>query len=293
MGVEGLNASAAMVSDFSDWTVTMEWSNADHSFQTTTGIGMPFLYFEKGDNDIAKVQITSGNVQVLNEMIIVTDLRNGADFAIYAPLGSTWTQNGNNYTSDLNSKNYWSLGFIPLDASNITAVANEYKQYAYVFPINTTANWSYDEASSIMRTDFMVEVEVKEGQNNHVLQGLLPHQWSNLAADSPIPEGYSYESIRGELKTLYGNTFSVENTFYGILPTMPNLGHYSEEYDLSSMNEKVELLKNDGLATWTDSYNEGQVMNRLIQTARIADQIGNTEARVLIAIHFQICTNVY
>ena len=41
----------------------------------------------------------------------------------------------------------------------------------------------------------------------------------------------------------------------------------------------MTLLENEGLATWTDSYNEGQVMNRLIQTARIADQMGNTAAR--------------
>ena len=33
------------------------------------------------------------------------------------------------------------------------------------------------------------------------------------------------------------------------------------------------------LATWTDSYNEGQMMNRMIQTARIADQTGDFEAR--------------
>lgn len=282
IGVDGLNSSSVMVSDFSDWTVTMDWSNSGHFFQTTTGIGMPFIYFEKGDSDLAKVQITSGNVQVIDEMIIITDLRNGADFAIYAPEGSSWTQSGNNYTSTLNGKNYWSLAFIPLDAGNINAVANEYQKYAYVFPINTTANWNFDESTSAMRTDFEVEVDVKEGSNNHVLQALLPHQWSHLAADSPQPEGYSYQSIRGELKTLDGNTFSVENTFYGILPTMPNLGHYSEGYDLSAMNEKVDLLKNDALATWTDSYNEGQVMNRLIQTARIADQIGNFEARDLM-----------
>ena len=35
-------------------------------------------------------------------------------------------------------------------------------------------------------------------------------------------------------------------------------------------------MQNDKLATWTDSYNEGQVMNRLIQTARIADQTGDS-----------------
>lgn len=282
IGVEGLNSSSAMVSDFSDWTVTMDWSNSGHFFRTTTGIGMPFLYFEKGDSDLAKVQISSGNVQVINEMIVVSDLRNGADFAIYAPVGSTWTQSGNNYTSTLNGKNYWSLAFIPLDAANINAVANEYKKYAYVFPTNTTANWNFDENNSVMRTYFEVEVDVKEGSHNNVLQGLLPHQWSNLADDSPTPEEYSYQSIRGELKTLDGNTFTVENTFYGIIPTLPNLGHYSDGYDLVAMNEKVDLLKNDALATWTDSYNEGQVMNRLIQTARIADQIGNIEARDLM-----------
>ena len=42
---------------------------------------------------------------------------------------------------------------------------------------------------------------------------------------------------------------------------------------------KISQIENDGLATWTDSYNEGQVMNRMIQTARIADQTGNTVAR--------------
>ena len=33
------------------------------------------------------------------------------------------------------------------------------------------------------------------------------------------------------------------------------------------------------MATWTDSYNEGQVMNQLIQTARIADEMGNVSSR--------------
>jgi endoglucanase Acf2 len=38
-------------------------------------------------------------------------------------------------------------------------------------------------------------------------------------------------------------------------------------------------MENDALPEWTDSYNEGQVMNRLIQTARIADLTGDTMAR--------------
>ena len=137
VGVTGLNASKSNISDFSDWTVTIDWNDGPHNFQTTSGIGMPFLYFEKGSTDVAQVRITSGTVTISDEMLIITNAHNDADFVFYAPTGSTWTQNGEYYTSDLNGENYWSMAFIPLTASNVTAVANEYKKYAYVFPTNT------------------------------------------------------------------------------------------------------------------------------------------------------------
>ncbi len=279
VGVSGLSATAAKVSDFSDWTVTMDWTSAGHHFQATSGIGMPFLYFTKDSADLARVTINEGSVAVDGEMIIITNARNGADFVVYAPLGSVWTQTGNTYTSNLNGKNYWSMAFIPLTATSITAVANEYKQYAYVFPTNTTTTWSYDEASSVVTTDFVVETEVKEGVDTTVLMGLLPHQWAHLSAASPTPDKYSYATVRGELKTMAGNRFQVANTFRGILPTLPYLNYYSEGFSPQALSEKVQLLQNDGLSTWTDSYNEGQMMNRLIQTARIADQTGDTTAR--------------
>ena len=279
VGVTGLNAPAVKVSDFSDWTVTMDWTNGSHNFQATSGIGMPFLYFSKASADVAQVKVNEGSVAISNEMLVITNAHYGADFAIYAPAGSVWVQNGNNYTSTLNGKNYWSMAFIPLTASNVTAVANEYKKYAYVFPSNTTAAWAYDENTSVLRTDFVVETDIKEGADSTMLMGLLPHQWANLAADSPVPDEYSYATVRGELKTLDGNAFSVENTFHGILPTLPYLDNYSDGFSPQKLNDKIQLLENEGLATWTDSYNQGQEMNRLIQTARIADLTGNTIAR--------------
>lgn len=107
VGVSGLNASAANVSDFSDWTVTMDWSNAEHNFRATAGIGMPFLYFTKADTDLAQLTVASGSVTITNEMLVITDARNGADFAVYAPSGSSWTKDGNIYTSDLNGQTHW------------------------------------------------------------------------------------------------------------------------------------------------------------------------------------------
>ncbi len=275
VGTTGLNASSATVADHSDWTVTINWND---KLQATVGIGMPFLYFEKKDAEQVEIQINLGMVTVSNEMIVVNDARNGADFVIYAPSGSSWTQNGSVYTSSLNGENYWSVAMLPQDVSNVTTAAEEFKKYAYVFPTNTTVSWSFDQSNATVRTDFTISKEIKEGTNTDLLLGLLPHQWSNLAPDSPKPMEESYSSVRGELKMLSDDHFSVENKFRGILPTLPYLSNYSEGFNVATLNEKVETIKNDQLSTWTDSYNEGQVMNRLIQTGRIAHEMDNTEA---------------
>ena len=109
VGVEGLNADKANVYDFSDWTVTMEWSDNNHLFKATSGMGMPFVYFTKQNNDIAEIEINLGEVTIIDEIILVENARNNADFIIFAPGGSNWNQTGSTYTSDLNGENYWSI----------------------------------------------------------------------------------------------------------------------------------------------------------------------------------------
>ncbi len=279
VGVSGLNTNRATVSDYSDWTVTINWNDNTHHFEAIAGIGMPFIYFTKSSSDEAKIVVTDGNVVIDNEMLIITDSAQGSDYAVYAPVGSSWSQSGTTYTSDLNGKNYWSMAFLPPSASAVTTVANEYKKHAYVFPGNTTTTWSYNESNAKLTTTFTVTTDVKEGTASTVLLGLLPHQWVHLATTSAQPNGYTYSSIRGEIKTLDGNTFIVENTFKGILPTLPYLDNYSSGFSPAALDDKISQIENEGLATWTDSYNEGQVMNRMIQTARIADETGDIVAR--------------
>lgn len=279
VGMTGLSTTKTTVSDYSDWTVTMDWNDGNRRMQATSGIAMPFLYFKRMSDHPVQVKVNLGTATISGEMLIIVDARNGADFVFYAPTGSTWTQSGSVFTSDLNDQNYWSMAMLPLDASSVTTVAEEYKKYAYVFPSNTSTQWEYDNATSEVKTVFTVETDIQEGDASQMLIGLLPHQWNNLTADSPVPNRYNYSSVRGQIKTMEGNTFSVANTFRGILPTMPYLANYSEGFSPAEMNDKIAQIENDGLATWTDSYNEGQVMNRLIQTARIADQTGNIIAR--------------
>ena len=279
VGVSGLNSNKTTVSDHSDWTVTMNWNDGTHNLSSTSGIGMPFLYFTKGSADIVEIKVNSGTTTVSNEVLIIENASNTKDFVFYAPSGSTWTQNGNIFSSSLNGKNYWSMAMLPESTSSINSLVDQYKQFAYVFPSNTTTSWDYNESNGKVTTTFAVTTDVKEGSNTTMLLGLLPHQWNNLAANSNTPNDYIYSSVRGDLKTLNGNSFVVENTFKGILPTLPYLANYSEGFSPSEMDEKISQIENDALASWTDSYNEGQMMNRMIQTARIADQTGDIEAR--------------
>ena len=70
-----------------------------------------------------EIEIRLGQVTLNGEKIIVENARNGADFVIYAPTGSTWQVSGNKYTSSLNGNNYWSLVMLPQNASSINTVS--------------------------------------------------------------------------------------------------------------------------------------------------------------------------
>ena len=43
IGLTGLNASRVTVSDYSDWTMTMNWNDGTRDMKATSGIGMPFV----------------------------------------------------------------------------------------------------------------------------------------------------------------------------------------------------------------------------------------------------------
>src|SRR5690606_29082843 len=138
----------------------------------------------------------------------------------------------------LNGKDYWSMVMLPQTISNVNTAAQEFKKYAYVFPTNTETSWAYNETSSKVTTTFTASSIVKEGSETNLLLGLLPHQWNNLSSISATPNEATYSSIRGALKMLKGNTFSVENTFKGILPTLPYLANYSEGFSPAALDSK-------------------------------------------------------
>lgn len=277
VGVSGLSASRATVHDYSDWTVTVDWRSADRVFQAKVGMGMPFVYFRKEGGALAQVTVKVGTVTVAGEILLIEESQGGANFAVYGPAGAIWSQSGDTYTSNLNGKDYWSLAILP--EGPMAEVATAWRPHAYVEPVNTEVSWAYDAATSVLRTEYTTTVTVHEGEGTTLVQGLLPHQWAWLSEDSPSLSGDSLSTIRGEMKLLLANAFATERRFHGILPTLPAVADRSAGFDPALLQQKIALLEDEVLATWTDSYNEGQVMNRLIQTARIAHEVGAHTAR--------------
>jgi endoglucanase Acf2/uncharacterized protein YjdB len=280
VGVSGMAATRSTVSNHTDWTVTMNWNAGGRDFNATVGLGMPFVYFTKGSADIARIAVgfnVSGATVSGNKVIIQNNF-NSANYVVFGPAGSTWTNNSGVFTSTLNGKNYWSMVMLPQGVDVNTAMAT-LEPYAYTFPGNTAVAWTYNAATGAVRSTFTVTPDTKEGTNNVVPMGLLPHHWSRLASTSAQPNSYTYHTVRGQMKILLANSFTTENTFSGILPTLPNLAKYSGGFDPGALYKKIDQMKGDQLPEWTDSYNEGQNMNRLIQAAHIAHQIGYTTAR--------------
>lgn len=279
ISVGNISSAKTTVSDYSDWTFTMRWGSGSEYFDATAGLAMPFVYFTKHSSQSVTVTFREGmgTVSVDGSTLVLSKGFNGASFAIYAPEGSTWTGSGYSYTSTLGGKNYWSAAILPLSTTDAIATARSLRQYAFVFPADTRVDYSYDEATAQVRTDYVVTPDVKEGSTSTVLLGLLPHHWAHLAADSAVPTGLTYATLRGEVRTLAGNRFSTVNTFGGILPTLP----YVEEGASAGFSKaeldrlEAEVVADHGLTGWTDSYNDGQLLNRLIQTAHVAKASGN------------------
>ena len=284
VGISGLNSEDCKAYDYSDWTATIEMGDASNTLLATIGHGMPFAYFEKiGSNNLT---ITSDSYinEIINENEVLVIRVNGVKYAAFAPAGSSWNrENNNTYSSSLNNDNYCSVALLPevdgeTDNSYPDDVLEEFRSRAYAFPTNTEMNYTYNELTANVETIFTVTTELKsseQGLVNSTFMCLYPHQW---AFTSTQVEEYSYESARGEMKTIDGNTFSVNHTFQGVVPTLPNVASNLSGYSENTLINYLEDADEESIGTW-GSYNQGKMFNKFIPIVHIADQLGEIAIR--------------
>ncbi len=288
VGIEGLTAPQTTVCDHSDWTVTISWKNGSKWMEAIMGQGMPLVYFTRSNGaGPVRVTFTAGTARALEpNIVIITGCYNNAKYVLYAPTGASWNVNGNTITSDLNGKDYWTAGMLPEDVDAEKA-ARSWAESAFAFPKDTRAEWTYTPADGRVVSRFSVSTDVKEGRSDaSPIIGLLPHHWANLADGQNVQPGGegTFNTVRGTLKLAKTKSFATERIFTGILGMLPAV-HMSETgYDFETLKRLVDNIYSDnGLSDWTDSYNDGQLLNRMAQTALVAREAGYEEgARRLI-----------
>lgn len=269
IGVEDLSAPTTEVECFSDWTVTLKWSDEDKILNATCGHGLPFIYFTL-NGGAATVSFLGNHIVWYNENGVIGVSINNHHYGLFAPTGSSWEVNGL-LKSTLGEKKYISIALLPdSSASTITF----FKKHAYAFVEDSRVTWTYEADDCLLKTEYSLVAKIKEGPEVEPLISLYPHQWKHMS----VPfTNYSYVSSRGTMKVLERSSFETTMRFHGVIPALPNAG----TYDKTILSEYLETVVSDStlLRGAKDTYWTGKELGKAAALVRIADQNADTTFR--------------
>lgn len=276
VGVAGLAAPVVKTADWTDWTVTADWSDGARTMRATIGHGLPFSYYTVSGG-AAQLTATATPTVWTNSGSTIGFTVNGHDYVAYAPTGATWTVNGAGISSTLAGKGYFSVAVLPGGADR-AALATEYGRYAHAHVTGTKMTYAYDPATGTVRTTYAVTTTPREGTETRSVVALYPHQWRSLTGATPITP--TYVSARGAMRVLTGvSSFTTSMRYSGVLPEVPAVGD-SSGADLTTVTNylNAELANPEGISG-KDTYWAGKGLGRAARIAEIADQLGLTTVR--------------
>ncbi|GIQ69039.1 glycoside hydrolase family 81 [Xylanibacillus composti] len=267
------NASAfpdAKVDGFSDWFVTAAYQNGGNAMKVTYGHGSPYVYFEYTGGNPKLSFYTPPTVWHgdANSPVLGITMA-GAHYALFGPSGSTWSGIGSGeLVNNLNGRNYFSIAVLP---DNSAATLQKFQQYAYSHVTDSKVGWSYHSSTGTVHTTYTLSTVAKEGSQSGSIFALYPHQWRNSSASML---SYTYPSVRGEMRTLEGSSFSTAMAFTGVLPSLPDMGNYNR----ATLAQYVDEAEAEVYDRNKDTYWIGKQLGKLAVLAPIADQVGDAAA---------------
>ena len=298
---ENLDTATACdkVSEYGDYSVTAQLADDNHVAMTSTFVkGSPYIYTEYGDTKsvyISSSAITSifdgnGNeilAKNLDSMkadhigLEITDSDNKSKtktskcyYCLTVPENTTFKKIGSYIRVTFPETNgYMSIGTMK-DKSQIET----FYRHGYAFVTDTKVTYSYDDSKAKVTSTYKTTTSLKRnGFTDQTFICMLPHQWKNSTDDNKAFATYS--SVRGDLKTIEGLSFTTVSEFAGLLPTfaLPTNAEFDGEAVLGYLNELEDATKN--LNPAGDAYWEGKNLHPLGMGVLMADQLGETELR--------------
>ena len=301
IGGNNFSAKDAKVDKTTDWTydILMENNASTSSIMATIGKGTPYAYYNfknveptislgAGGTDLAIYKnSTSSN-------ILGVSLKNKKDgkthyYLISAPSGTTWVNADGKLTAKMPAgKNYMSVAILPDGSDNAFEL---YKKYAFNFITDTKVEWKYLKNSSKVVTKYnVITKNMETGANGgDTIIALYPHQWRYTNSKFT---GYTYETIRGTMKTVVGTNYSTTMQYNGILSSLPvtkdeetvgkikdQLG-YLYSYRKSKDNPKWICFL-EGQYGGYDTYWVGKNLNTLSDAIWLADQFKDNDMKTM------------
>ena len=269
----------ARLAGFSDWLAQISMASSDGAALKATVLhGSPFSYYEVSAGDV-RFQLAAkpdaANVPADGRAAVLTVA--GKPYAVFAPAGAKWewaqpTELVLRLPADAR---YFSVAGLP-DASEATV--REFAEVAYAFPTDTRVAWAYDERASKVRSTFRVETVAREGTNRATLMGLYPHHWSGMA--SPPASKHGYDTVRGRIRLIEGNEFTVERPFHGVIPMWGALEDPASKKDVASLMVG-DVAKSGQIFTkmGRGTYWVGKGLGAVAQLMSVAEAEGDTKTR--------------
>jgi endoglucanase Acf2 len=273
VGLEDLEAEAARVVGYGDWTVEVSWEektpDETRMVHATLGQGLPYAY----------LQFDGGPVLVRFKVVPEVWLERpgalgvtieGRHYGLFYP--GDWTLNGLTFGG---AGDLLSVAALP-EASE--AVLESFEVRAFLRPTNSKASWRWLRDEGVVEVTFELEHESLGDATALPLVGLYPHQWKN--SDAPLTD-YGYETPRGIMKLAEAESFSIRLPYTGVLPALP-LGEGDREevrallLDYVAHGSFFPLFF--GQIRMPDSYADGKSFGRMAALLPIAEQLGEVEA---------------
>ncbi len=291
-----LTANDARLRSTGDWTYDIVMADSDAEMDITIGHGLPFAYFTFSGTDavinlarnasVKEVVYQQGSAALIRVLDPVDNEFNY--YGVFYPNVANFTHSSNQLSIDFpTDAGYMSVAGLP-DGS--TETWNQFRAVAYNFVTDTRVDWQYDENNAEVITQYRVTTDNKpESTSTGSVLALLPHQWRHSTTVANAP---SYDSVRGEMKTIVGNGFTTVMPFHGILPQLPmpetaeSVGmltkHLTDYYGYGYSLEPQFIQPGvDGGNTGYDTYWMGKNLNRLSGLVAISDALDDNNPELL------------
>jgi endoglucanase Acf2 len=280
---KGFTPKDARLSKFSDWLAQISMAAGPGESLTATVLhGSPFSYYEISTGDVrfelaARDAVLADPTQAGGNPRVAAVTIGGQSYAIFAPAGASWEWTG---PTELvlrlpEGARFFSVAGLP-DAREATL--QDFLAVAYAFPTDTRVEWSYDEAGSKVRSVYSVKTVAREGENLATIMGLYPHHWSSVVSEHPSQ--YGYDTVRGRIRLVPGNSFTLERTYQGFVPMWAGLEDAAAKDSVSSLlvgdlAKAPQLFGKMGRGT----YWVGKGLGATAQLMSVAEAEGKTKMR--------------